>query len=272
MFEFEKRYIPPSRLKREMVVVAVTSGKGGVGKTTVSVNASILLSFFGKTLVIDGDIALPNVHAHLGLDDPFVSLLDVLKDQDYLGEAIHTIEYRIGKRSAIIDVLPASSSVKALEDVDMGKFSEVIGKLRNEYEFVVIDVAAGLSKYAIIPMLSAERTYVVINPERASIMDAHKVSKISSISGVKVGGIIVNRYRGEKRIVEQAQKMIHPEVVGIIRESKLFKKSWESGEPFVVRYPNSPAFKEILALARNLAGFKTEIKKYGKVKYMLGML
>ncbi len=258
-----------------MPVLAVCSGKGGVGKTTVSANLAVSLSPFGKVLVIDGDIALPNLHTFFGLDDPFVSLLDVLKDITYLKDAIYGIKVKLkGSEDEDIvselHVLPASTSVKALEEIDMERLKDVLESLKRDYDFIIVDVAAGLSKYAIIPMLSAEASYLVVNPEKASIIDSQKVKKIADVSGVKVEGIIVNRYRGEKKMVEYAENVVGAEVIGLIRESKLIRKCWEEGVPVTMRKPYAKVSRDFFDLARRLTGEKIEVKPYGKLKYHLG--
>lgn len=250
-----------------MVVIAIGSGKGGVGKTTVSANLAVALTMFGRVAVVDGDIALPNLHTLLGIDDPFISLLDILKDTSYLKEAIYRIKVKLGND---LHVIPSSTSVKALEEIDMEKFKDVVDFLREHYDFIVIDVAAGLSRYAIVPMLSADVSYLVVNPEKASIIDSQKVKKIADVSGVRVGGIILNRYKGEKKMVEYAEKVIGCEIVGIIRESKLFRTCWEEGTPVIIKKPHSSVSKDFINLARKIVGDNVEIRPYGRLRYYLG--
>jgi len=254
-----------------MVVISICSGKGGVGKTTVSANLSVSLSIFGRVLVIDGDIALPNLHTFFGIDDPFISLLDVLKDTSYLKDAIHRMRVKIGNESiGELHILPSSTSVKALEEINIENFKEIVENLRGKYDFVIVDVAAGLSKYAMIPMLISDVSYLVVNPERASIMDSQKVKKIAEISGIRVGGVIVNRYRGEKRMVDYAEKVIGREVVGLIRESKLLRSCCEDGTPVTMKKPSSNVSREFFNLARRIVGDDVKVKPYGKLKYYLG--
>jgi len=254
-----------------MVVLSVCSGKGGVGKTTISANLSIALTLFGKVLVIDGDIALPNLHTFFGIDDPFVSLLDVLKDTSYLKDAVHKMRVKIGNESVgELHILPSSTSVKALEEINIENFREIVEDLRGSYDFILIDVAAGLSKYAMIPMLISDVSYLVVNPEKASIMDSQKVKKIADISGVKVGGVIMNRYRGEKGMVEYAEKVIGKEVVGLIRESKLLRSCCEDGTPVTMKKPSSNVSRDFFNLARKIVGEDVKVKPYGKIRYYLG--
>jgi len=252
------------------MIIAVTSGKGGVGKTTISTNAAALLSFMGKTLIVDGDVALPNVHVMLGIESE-ISLTDVLKNFELLDEAIYRLEFRIKKRKGELHVLTSSTSLRSLENLHLEKFPELMEILREKYDYIVVDVAAGLSKFSLFPMFAADKIYVVVNPEKVSIEDGKKVVKAAQASGLKVSGVIVNRYKGEKNMASLAQKEIHEEIAGIVRESKLVKKSWEESMPFVVSNPSSAISKDVAKLAKNIAGMKTEIKKYGKLKYLLGL-
>ncbi len=250
------------------MIIAITSGKGGVGKTTISVNVATLLSFMGKTLIVDGDVALPNVHVMLGIESE-TSLPEVLKNFELLDSAIYQLEFHIKGKRAKLHVLPSSTSLRALGDLRLEKFPELMESLRERYDYIIIDVAAGLSKLSLFPMFSADKIYIVVNPEKASIEDGKRVVKTALSSKMKVSGVIVNRYKGERELATTAQKEVHEELAGIVRESKLVRKSWEESVPFVVKNPSSAVSKDVAKLAKNIAGIKTEIKKYGKLKYFL---
>ncbi len=250
-----------------MPVIAICSGKGGVGKTTVAANLSVVLSKFGKTLVIDCDIALPNLHTFFGIEDPLVSLLDALRDINYLEDAIYRIRAKnVGK----LDLIPASTSVKALEEIDMNKLKDIIESLKHDYDFILLDVAAGLSKYAMIPMLTSDKICIVVNPEKTAISDAHKVRKIADISDIPVRGVVMNRYKGEKKMVDYAEKAIGAEIIGIIRESKLITECWREGVPVTIKKPDAKISKDFLLLAKKIVGSRVEVKPFGKLRFMLG--
>lgn len=226
------------------MIIAIASGKGGVGKTTVSVNAAVLLSFLGRTILVDGDVALPNVHVHLNFN-PSVALPEVLKGEVSLEEAIYEMRFKVGKKETTLHVLLSSGP---LEKIELDGFPEIVKKLERDYDFVIVDVAAGLNKYALLPLMASEKIYVVVNPERASIEDGKKVTMVASSIGKEVSGVIVNRYRGERDLVELAQKEISENLAGIVRESKLVKKAWEIGKPFVVAFPSSAVSKDVAKL------------------------
>ena len=244
-----------------MPVIGICSGKGGVGKTTVAANVSVALSDFGSVVVVDGDVALPNLHTIFGLE-PTLTLVDVLSGRAGVREAI----YRIRINDYSVDVLPSSQSH---EDVGkLERFPEVLEELENQYDFVVVDVAAGLSSYALIPMMGCDELYLVVNPEETSIMDAWRVRKVIDRLNAEFGGVILNRYRGEKWAVAAVEKKLG-RIAGIIRESKAVRRGWEEGYIVTAERPEAKVSEEFYNLARRIAGENVHPKPYGRLKYLL---
>src|SRR5574337_215164 len=124
-------------------IISIGSGKGGVGKTTVALNIGFALASLGKkTLVFDTDVSLPNLDLYTGLEKPIITLLDVLNGTAEIQNAIYEIQMGL-------NILPCGSSLQALKDVNIDKLSDIILKLRSsEYEFIILDVSAGLSKFS----------------------------------------------------------------------------------------------------------------------------
>jgi septum site-determining protein MinD len=197
-------------------------------------------------------------------------LLDVLRDVNQLEDSIYEVKVRDRTFHSYVHVLPAATSVKGFKEVNIKNFRNVLEKLRNDYDFIILDVAAGLSKYAVVPILSSDAIYLVTNPEKAPILNAQKVRKVADASGVRVEGIILNRYRGEKKMVKYAEGTIGSEVVGIIRESRLIEECWDEGIPAAMKKPNSRVARDFMNLARRIIGEDVSIKPYGKLKFLLG--
>lgn len=235
-----------------MRVIGFASGKGGVGKTTVVANLAVLMSRWMKVIAVDADIFLPNLHAAFGLRTA-TTLSDVLRGNVDLEKAIYSI-------SANLHLLPASPA----PNLRIDRLSEVIDELRKDYDRILVDLSAGLSKMASIPIESADTLYLITNPETASLVSAQKVKKIGEELGVNAGGVILNRYTGEKEAFKLAESMLG-KVVGLIRESKYVGKSWEAGRPFVLLYPKSGVSKDLIDTMLNITGQNRRIKPYGKL-------
>ncbi len=244
-----------------MTVIGFCSGKGGVGKTTVAVNVATLLSRKHSVIAVDSDIALPNLHSFFGIDEPFVTILDALKDDKFLEDAIYDI-------TPSLHIMPSGSTIKALEGIKMERFNELIDTLSDMYDYVIVDIAAGLSKFAAIPMTASDEICIVVNPERPSIMDAQKVRKVAEMMEIDVKGAVINRYRGEKKMFDYTQNSVG-KVIGLLRDSPLVRKSWNSGKPLVVKYWNSGIADDMKKLAMNLMGYESEIRPYGRLKARL---
>ena len=234
-----------------MRVIGFASGKGGVGKTTIVANLAVLMSRWMKVIAVDADIFLPNLHAAFGLRTA-TTLSDVLTGNVDLEKAIYGV-------STNLYVMPASPA----SNLRIDRLSEVIDELRRDYDRVLVDFSAGLSKMASVPIESADALYLITNPERASLLSAQKVKKIGEELGVNAGGVILNRYAGEKDLFKLSE-MVLGKVIGLVRESKYVGRSWEAGRPFVVLYPKSGVSKDLVDIMLNMTGQNRKIKPYGK--------
>ncbi|WP_456370684.1 nucleotide-binding protein [Geoglobus sp.] len=253
-----------------MPVLAVCSGKGGVGKTTVSANLGAALTAFGETVVVDCDFMLPNLHILLSVDSPGLTLLDVLKGDAGLRDVTYRLRLSVGNAVTTLHVIPAVTSLSTMKDFDEAAFREAIDDLSENYDFVVLDVSAGLSRLSVTSMQSADVVYLVTNPEKSSVNSAKKVVRVSRELGVRVGGFVLNRYRGERNYVEIASESLEADLAGLIRESKDVARSWDAGVPVMAYRPKSPVARDFMNLARVVVGQKVNIRPFGKLGYLLG--
>ncbi len=228
-------------------IISVGSGKGGVGKTTVALNIGFALASLGKkTLVVDTDVSLPNLDLYTGLEKPIITLLDVLNGTAEIQNAIYEIQMGL-------NILPCGSSLQALKDINIDKLSDIILELRDsEYEFVILDVSAGLSRFSILPMTCSDEVFLVVNPDPASISDAQKVKAVSALAGINITGIIVNKYR--KSIYEDIGVKLGLPVTGTIPEDNAIVISRDAKKPLISLKPRSDSAKAFLQIARRMCG------------------
>ncbi|MCZ7400081.1 MAG: cell division ATPase MinD [Candidatus Methanoperedens sp.] len=228
-------------------IIALGSGKGGVGKTTVALNIGFAIASLNKNvLVVDTDVSLPNLDLYTGLEKPIITLLEVLNGTADIQSAIYTIQMGL-------HILPCGSSLQALRDVNIDKLGDVIAEFKNsEFDFIILDVPAGLSRFSILPMTYSDEVLLIVNPDPASISDAQKVKAVSALAGINVTGIIVNKYI--KSIYEDVGVKLGLPVFGVIPQDDAIVKARDTKKPLILLKPKSPSTKAILQIARRMCG------------------
>lgn len=228
-------------------IIALASGKGGVGKTTVALNIGFALASLNKkVLVVDTDISLPNLDLYTGLEKPIITLLEVLNGSSDIKNAIY--ELQMG-----LNIMPCGSSLQALKDINIDKLGDIISELRNfDYDFIILDVPAGLSKFSILPITFSDEVILVVNPDPASISDAQKVKAVSDLAGLNITGIIVNKYK--KSIYNDIGVKLGLSLIGVIPEDDAIIRSRDTKKPLIQLKPRSSASKAIMKIARKISG------------------
>lgn len=237
--------------------ITIASGKGGVGKTSLSVNVSLHLAALGyTTCLFDADLGLANINILLGLS-PAHTVEDMI-----LGEqSIHDIVMR--DRYGI-DIIPGSSGVEKMADLEedqLQALSRSFAEL-NGYDFFVFDTSAGVSKQVIAFCLAASEVVLVITPEPTSLTDAYALLKILLRNDFKGQARVVINQCTSPKVAKQAyakfkQAVKHhldAEVVplGFVYNDPKVVKAVSAQQPFVLQYPQSNASKCIKNIARNL--------------------
>ena len=163
-------------------LITITSGKGGVGKTTTAINLGAALNYFGKDVVVlDANLTTPNVGLHLGAPIVPVNLNHVLSGKANVVDAIY--EHESGTK-----IVPSSLSVKDLGNINHSRLKEVGKKLKKISDYVIYDSAAGLGDEALAAISSGDELIIVTNPEIPAVADALKASKV--ISQIPILGVI----------------------------------------------------------------------------------
>ena len=224
-------------------IIVVTSGKGGVGKTTSSASFASGLALRGhKTAVIDFDVGLRNLDLIMGCERRVVyDFVNVINGEASLKQALIR-----DKNSDNLYVLPASQTrdKEALTKEGVGK---VIDELKESFEYIVCDSPAGIEKGAVMALYYADQAIVVTNPEVSSVRDSDRMLGILSAKSKRAEGegepikehLMITRYDparvndGEMMSVEDIQELLSVPLIGVIPESPSVLSSSNAGVPVI---------------------------------------
>lgn len=167
-------------------VYAIAGGKGGVGKTSVTVNAGIALQDAGyDTLVVDADLGMTNLGGMLGVDHQ-PTIHDVLSGVAPVSEAIT-------EGPGGLSILPGSGRLEAFASADPANLSPVVDELRGQFDAIVVDTGSGLCQETVVPMRLADRAVVVTTPDPVAITDGRKMIELGDHVDTSVIGAVVAR-------------------------------------------------------------------------------
>jgi septum site-determining protein MinD len=231
-------------------LITITSGKGGVGKTTSAVNIGAALNSFGKDVIIlDANLTTPNIGLHLGAPIVPVSLNHVLLGKAKIADAIY--EHESGTK-----IMPSSLSVRELRRIDHSKLKDVGKKLRKIADYIIYDSAAGLGGEAIAAMEASDELIIVTNPEIPAVTDALKTSKVIEELGKTVKGVIVTRVRGSKTEmpIKNIRDMLELPIIGVVPEDRNMQKALVMKDALVHTHPKSKAARAYREIAARIIG------------------
>ena len=249
---------PPFRPRRR--TIAVTSGKGGVGKTNIVTNLAIALSRQGvRVLVLDGDLGLANVDLLLGVAPQF-DLQDVILGNRNVSDIV--LDGPDGIR-----VIPASSGVEELANLDEYRTEVLLRKLtelEHDTDIILIDSPSGIGHHATSLVQGADQILVVTTPEPTSFSDAYAMIKVLTKRPLRATpALLVNQADSEdvaqavaRRVKNVAKRFLNLELDywGYILADESVPKSVLRQEPFLSTYPYSPAASCVYQLARRVLG------------------
>jgi flagellar biosynthesis protein FlhG len=239
-------------------VIAVTSGKGGVGKTNVSVNMGIALAKLGaRPLLVDADLGLANVDVILGII-PQYNLGHVILGEKKISDVI--INGPAGLR-----VIASGSGVYKLANLSEKSLEQCLQNL-NEIEkytdIMIIDTGAGLSKNVLKFVLAAGEVIVVTTPEPTAITDAYGVIKVVASSDLNTPiWVVVNMVRNENEGMQVMDRLstvskrflgVELSTLGFIPYDPIVSKAVKEQQPFIISHPRSPAGQSLSQIAKNL--------------------
>lgn len=252
-------------------VIVVTSGKGGVGKTTTTASLGAALALQGKkTLVIDADIGLRNLDVILGLENRIVfNVVDVAKGLCKPNQAIIR-----SKKSQNLYLLPASQT----DDKDIVGEEEMkaaVDLYRREFQFILVDSPAGIEQGFKNACAGADRALIVTTPEVSAIRDADRVVGLLSARGIDPD-LLVNRIdydmvrRGDMLSLEDVQDILGINLIGVVERDESIIVAANCGEP-VVYNTKSGAGDAFSRIARRISGESIPIPD-GRSNSILGRI
>jgi len=239
-------------------VIAVTSGKGGVGKSNFVANLSLALADLGKkVLIIDADLGLANVELLFGVN-PKTTLLNYLNSDTEIENLITPLQNNVDLISGGAGLLELAS----LNAKQRKKIVQLIENLPQDYDIILIDTGAGINKEVMGFVAAAREVVLIITPEPTSITDAYTMLKM--LSRHKLNQeiyLVVNRVQNEKegekiaaRITDAAGKFLNlkPQRLGYIFEDRHLPDAVRQMRPLYLNYPNSLVAKNLQTIARKL--------------------
>ncbi len=178
-------------------IVSFPSGKGGVGKTLISLHVGAALSQQSFSVaVVDLNLALPNLHSY-ARELPELTVTHYLTGICRV-EDVRSVNVKVG--DANMHIYPSRSIVDIAKKPDLSKLPAFLMHLKSLYDYVILDLPPGMTRYSTYPSSLSDCIFVITADERASYLDATKLAKSLELSGVKISGYIVNKYEGRRSI------------------------------------------------------------------------
>ena len=249
-------------------IYAVTSGKGGVGKSNFTANLALALQEKGQEVILfDADLGMANLDVILGVT-PNYNLNHVISGEKDISEIILN-----GPNN--IPLIPGGSGIEELANLSRYQLNNLIDSwstLEKEYDIILIDTGAGLSNIVMNFILAADETLVISTSEPTSITDAYGVVKALSKHNQDLDiKLVINQADNKegnkiaKRLTKTAQEFLDLEInlLGVLPEDRSVIKAVKKRRPFLLEYPNSKVAKRIKDLGAELIGQETEKEAKG---------
>ena len=246
-------------------VIVVTSGKGGVGKTTTTANLGSALALAGKKVaLVDTDIGLRNLDVVMGLENRIVyDIVDVVEERCKLRQALIK-----DKRFNELFLLPAAQT-RDKSAINEEQMVELTKKLKKEFDYVLIDCPAGIEQGFKNAIAGADRALVVTTAEISAIRDADRIIGLLDSSAIKNPELIINRIRpnmikkGEMMDIEDIVELLSISLIGVIPDDEYIITQTNKGEP-AVSNKKSPSGRGYLEIAQRIMGENIEITIPGR--------
>ena len=246
-------------------VIVITSGKGGVGKTTTTANLGAALALRGKKVaLVDTDIGLRNLDVVMGLENRIVyDIVDVVEEKCKLRQALIK-----DKRFNELFLLPAAQT-RDKSAINEEQMKELIRKLKEEFDYILIDCPAGIEQGFKNAIAGADRAIVVTTAEISAIRDADRIIGLLEASEIKNPELVINRIRpamikkGEMMDVEDIVDLLSIDLIGVVPDDEYIITQTNKGEPVVAK-EKAPSGKAYTEIARRILGENIDVTIPGR--------
>ncbi len=236
-------------------IIGILSGKGGVGKTTLTGNLAVELAKLGKEVyAIDCNISTSHLGMYFGFYDYNVTLNDVLRGDNEIEDAIY--EHKSG-----VKIVPGSLSPHDLGGIDIALLKKNIKKLVGKADYILLDSAPGLAREAMGTLISSDEVLFITKPTLPSIIDMLRLKEMAKWFNLKPVGLVINMFNKDyKMTVNDVKKAVDIPVLAVVPYDKDVIKSFKLSIPLVLMNPKSKAAKEFKLLAKFIDKGKSEPK------------
>ena len=248
-------------------VIVITSGKGGVGKTTTTANLGSALALEGKKVaLVDTDIGLRNLDVVMGLENRIVyDIVDVVEEKCKLRQALIK-----DKRFQELFLLPAAQTrdKSAMTEEQM---KDLVSKLKEEFDYILIDCPAGIEQGFKNAIIGADRAIVVTMAEISAIRDADRIIGLLESSQIKNPQLIVNKLRpemvkrGKMMDVDDIVDLLSIDLIGVVPDDEYIITQTNKGEP-VISNRKAPSGKAYMEIAKRILGENIDVTIPGREK------
>lgn len=256
------------------IVFSVTSGKGGVGKTNVSVNLALALSRMGRRVtLVDADLGLANVDVLLGLT-PQKNIFHLFHEGVALRDILYPTPYGF-------NILPASTGVSEMLSLTTGQkleLLEAVDELEDELDFLIVDTGAGISDNVLYFNLATQERLIVLTPEPTSLTDAYALIKVlKHMHGVEHFKVCVNMAKDQKNAKDMFMRLylacdnflsgVSLDLVGMVPRDDAVRRAVRRQMPFLESEPDSAPAGAIRELAENISKWEAPRNTDGNIKF-----
>ncbi len=248
--------------------IVITSGKGGVGKTTSTANIGTALALQGKKVcLIDMDIGLRNLDVILGLENRIIyDIVDVVEERAKLHQAI----IKDKRFNDNLYLLPAAQNADK-SSVSGEQMIEIVDQLRPDYDYILIDCPAGIEQGFKNSIAAADSAIVITTPEISAVRDADRIIGLLEQTEMESPRLIINRIRqrmmqeGEVLDIDEITKHLSIDLLGIVFDDDSVIRSSNKGDPIVLD-PKNPASLGYRNIARRILGETVPLMAFKKEK------